>query len=195
MKLKFHMIVLTTLVLSFSQFLTPITTLHLNPTKLEDFNNLIRSQNFAKVQPTRKYKLSMGYINDETHGDHQIYYDFAPCIKDPLSAPTIFWVNGGPGGAIMIFWQNLGGPVRLSRRKGFRFNKNSWMKFANLIMVDYPFGTGYSRLPENKDHTPLKNQHKSPHRFDTFMKRWFEKHTAYNKTDVWIGGDCGSGEF
>ena len=155
-----------------------------------DFYDMAISQKFANIDPENQVKLQTGYISDESWGNHQIFYALAPATSDDANKPVIFWVSGGPGGSLVIFWRSLGGPVTESKKTGFKFNKWTWSKFANIVIVDYPYGTGYSRFSSSKLH--YKDERKENQRFGKFMEKWFEKHPKYNKSDIWLSGDCAS---
>jgi len=93
-----------------------------------------------------------------------------------------------------LFWKTLGGPVRASYKKGIKFNKWSWIKFANIVLVDWPFGTGYSRPKDHIDY--LKHNTwlwRQSARFNKFVERFFEEFPAYNKSDLWYSGDSSTG--
>lgn len=58
--------------------------------------------------------------------------------------PLIIWLTGGPGcsSELAIFYEN--GPLRLV--DGFpKINLDSWNNKANLLFIDQPIGTGYSK--------------------------------------------------
>jgi carboxypeptidase C (cathepsin A) len=42
----------------------------------------------------------------------------------------------------------MGGPIRAGR-KTLIFNKYSWTRFANVVGMDYPWGTTFSRDRSN----------------------------------------------
>ena len=66
--------------------------------------------------------------------------------EDFRSKPLVIWLQGGPGGSGTGFG-NFGeiGPrnVDLSPRN------NTWLKYANLLFIDNPVGTGYSYVESN----------------------------------------------
>jgi len=101
---------------------------------------------------------------------------------------------GGPGVSQIIFLRSLGGPIRTSFRKGLKFNKWAWVKFANIVSIDWPYGTGYSNLQKHIDYKN-KNQwlYKESERYNRFVERFFEKYHIYNKSPIWYSGDSSSG--
>merc|ERR1712224_77872 len=141
-----------------------------------DFKKLWKSTKFQTMDlPDEAKNFINGYISDEEDGKtHKINYTLYPCIQDgnPESKPTIFWTMGGPGISQLFFWRGMGGPLRAGS-KGLKFNKHSWIKFANVVTMDYPWGNAWSRNGF-KPHisTEKEWQYKMPHRFNRFVKRF-----------------------
>ncbi len=71
---------------------------------------------------------------------------------DP-NAPTLLWLQGGPGGASTFFAFNEGGPFRLTPAAGGNFtvetNPYSWTNKYSLVLLDNPVGTGFSYTDDN----------------------------------------------
>lgn len=55
------------------------------------------------------------------------------------------WLTGGPGCAseLAIFYEN--GPYEINDDLSLKKNEFSWNNKANVIYVDQPVGTGYSK--------------------------------------------------
>ena len=59
------------------------------------------------------------------------------------------WLTGGPGCAseLAIFYEN--GPFTINEDLTLKKNEYSWNKNSNMLFVDQPVGTGYSRCKLN----------------------------------------------
>lgn len=139
------------------------------------------SQNFAKMDlPGLAKRMTNGYISDEQDGEtHKLNYTLFPCLKDdsPETKPVIFWTMGGPAASAVHFWRSLGGPIRAGRPT-LEFNLYSWNKFANVVSIDYPWGTGYSRNSYHPKNDSLKTmQKKKAARLNRFVKKFFKKNS------------------
>lgn len=159
----------------------------------QEMATLWRSQNFAQIDlPAKAKNFVNSYLSDEKDGKgHRINYTLYPCIKDdsPETKPIIFWTMGGPSVSQILFWRNMGGPIRAGRRT-LIFNKYSWTKFANLVSLDYPWGSPFSRDRSHpKVDTVKQMATKVPERFNRFVKKFFEKHSAYNQAPFFYAGD------
>lgn len=55
--------------------------------------------------------------------------------------PLVIWLQGGPG-ASSVGFGNFGeiGPLDVQLRP----RNNTWLRYANLLFIDNPVGTGYS---------------------------------------------------
>jgi cathepsin A (carboxypeptidase C) len=59
------------------------------------------------------------------------------------------WLTGGPGCAseLAIFYEN--GPFTINEDLTLKKNEYSWNNNSNMLFVDQPVGTGYSRCKLN----------------------------------------------
>lgn len=59
--------------------------------------------------------------------------------------PLAIWLTGGPGCAseLAVFFEN--GPFNINDDLSLRKNDFSWNNKANVLYVDQPIGTGFSR--------------------------------------------------
>ncbi|EPY54100.1 serine carboxypeptidase Sxa2 [Schizosaccharomyces cryophilus OY26] len=114
------------------------------------FNSSSKATNPDLVKSLPDYAGSLpemysGYLAAENF--KQVFYTFAPA-----TTPTdkfIVWLQGGPGcaGTLGLFSEN--GPIIIDPYHPTpQDNPNSWTKFANMLWVDQPFGTGYSQGEE-----------------------------------------------
>ena len=65
--------------------------------------------------------------------------------RDPDSDPVVMWLTGGPGcsSETALFYEN--GPIGLNDDLSLFNNTNSWTDVANVVWVDQPVGTGFSK--------------------------------------------------
>ncbi len=83
-----------------------------------------------------------GLINLSEKDD--VFYWLFPSRNNMDEDPLVIWLTGGPGcsSELAIFYEN--GPMKLVDGKPVK-NDFSWNNKANLLFIDQPIGTGYSR--------------------------------------------------
>lgn len=84
-----------------------------------------------------------GFIPVGNAGD-DIFYWYFPARNSPETAPLVLWLTGGPGcsSELAIFYEN--GPFKLNGTEVVS-NPHSWNTNANLLYIDQPVGTGFSK--------------------------------------------------
>lgn len=81
--------------------------------------------------------------------------------EDPLTAPVVLWLNGGPGSSSILGWLQENGPLLMNATGGLMKNPFSWTKIANLLVIESPLGVGYSYCSRQlKEGKPCKNTDK-----------------------------------
>jgi len=87
-----------------------------------------------------------GFVTVDSHNDDIFYWAFES-RSDPKTDPLVLWLTGGPGCAseVALFYEN--GPYQFTSATDatIKSNPNSWNTFANLLYVDQPIGTGFSK--------------------------------------------------
>lgn len=141
-----------------------------------------------------------------TDSERAIYYLFVPSTKNPTQPeldPLIVWVQGGPGcsGLIGLFIEN--GPLRFaSRTRIDPFDQYSWSKFANVLYLDQPLGTGYSYatnaiLKNGTIRAPTfpSNSYESGWDFNQALLEFFKLFPQYASTNIYLVGESYAGTY
>ncbi|KAL4444406.1 hypothetical protein ABPG74_016699 [Tetrahymena malaccensis] len=106
-----------------------------------------------------------GYLNpgfdDPVTGLGFVFYSKinATTVEQIAQAPTLIWLNGGPGSSSMegAYFEN--GPYRVLSENGtqvIRTNPDAWTNKYNVLYIDQPIAVGFSRaekdsyLPHNE---------------------------------------------
>jgi hypothetical protein len=64
---------------------------------------------------------------------------------DPVDAPLVIWLQGGPGSSSMFGLFEIHGPISAVFENGQTagtVNPHSWHKRANMVYIDNPVGAG-----------------------------------------------------
>jgi len=145
--------------------------------------------------------LNAGPFVDETwysglidleKGDDLFYWWFE-ARNSPETAPVVLWLTGGPGCAseIALFYEN--GPYKFDT-DGETLLKNpySWNENANLIYVDQPVGTGFSKA--GRTHIDV-NENMVAEDMAMFLIKFFDKYPQLQGKDFYITGESYAGHY
>jgi len=116
-----------------------------------------------------------GYITVVPSKGSNIFYWLFETPKNPLNAPLLIWLNGGPGCSSMdgLFLEL--GPLRIEGQN-VKINQYSWHNAANIIFIDQPVGTGLS-FTNNKFYAT--NDEMINEQFYTFLVEFLKLHSRY----------------
>ncbi len=125
-------------------------------------------------------------------GDDFFYWLFrSRSNKD--ADPLVFWLTGGPGcsSELAVFYEN--GPYKLNNDLTTKKNPNSWNSKANLIFMDQPVGTGFSKC-SNPAHY-ARNEKMVAENFYKFLVKFLIKYPEYKKRTMYITGESYAGHY
>ena len=91
-----------------------------------------------------------GFVNVQEKNSDLFYWLF-DSRDAPDTDPLVLWLTGGPGCAseIALFYEN--GPFHFDAENNLDSNPHAWNTNANLLYVDQPIGTGYSKAGVKQD--------------------------------------------
>lgn len=114
-------------------------------------------------------------------------------INNATTDDLVIWFNGGPGcssldGAMMEI-----GPFRTKKDDAseLTYNNGTWLKYADLLFIDQPAGTGFAYTDVNYD-TELTEA--SEHIVE-FFKSYFSKFPSDRRRNIWIAGESYAGQY
>ncbi|KAK2008829.1 serine carboxypeptidase [Colletotrichum eremochloae] len=110
-------------------------------------------ENSGICETTKGVKQYSGYF-DVGNDDHMFFW-FFEARNNASTAPLALWLNGGPGCSSMLGLFQENGPCTFNQGGGAEptLNPNSWNKFANMLYVDQPIGSGFSYGSSNTSST------------------------------------------
>lgn len=94
---------------------------------------------------------------------------------------TVIWVNGGPGCSSEDGALTEVGPYRLKDDGSLLINDGAWNKFANLLFVDNPLGTGFSHVDGGNYTRGLEQMARE---FVSFLEEFFAIFPHYSQDYV-----------
>ncbi|KAG0475616.1 hypothetical protein HPP92_015302 [Vanilla planifolia] len=150
------------------------------------------------VQGPLPFSLETGYIKvDEVYGVEFFYY-FIESERNPTVDPLVLWLTGGPGCSAFSGLSLEIGPLKFKSEEyngslpNMVYNPYTWTKFANIIFVDSPAGTGFSYSHHPKGYeTSDKSWSKQT---QVFLKKWLFEHQKFMSNPLYIAGDSYAGK-
>lgn len=134
-------------------------------------------------------KNEHGLINITSSAD--LFYWLFPSRQDPQHDPLVIWLTGGPGcsSELAVFYEN--GPMFISKDH-ITLNPMSWNNKANLLFVDQPVGTGYSK--GSFSDIP-KTEEKVAEHFGLFIVQFLDRYPELKDRPLFITGESYAGHY
>jgi len=128
---------------------------------------------------------------DLEKGDDLFYWWFES-RNSPETDPIVLWLTGGPGCAseIALFYEN--GPYKFDDDENLLKNPHSWNENANLLYIDQPVGTGFSKA--GPTHIDI-NEDMVAEDMALFLKKFLAKYPQLQGKDFYITGESYAGHY
>lgn len=82
---------------------------------------------------------------DESSGTGKMFFWYFPAQNGNASAPTLMWLQGGPGGSSLFgLFAEMGPLVVNDDLTTLAENEYSWNQEYAMLFIDNPFGAGFS---------------------------------------------------
>ncbi|KAM9992795.1 hypothetical protein ACTFIY_010227 [Dictyostelium cf. discoideum] len=141
-----------------------------------------------------------GLLTTNETSDGNLFFWFFPAnetVINPMDAPLLVWLNGGPGCSSMdsVFIET--GPLRFignsDNSDKFYINPWSWHNSANMLYIDQPFGTGLSFVSDNDG--LVTNDLEINQNFYQFIQEFFQIFSNYSTLPFFISGESYAGHY
>jgi len=135
-----------------------------------------------------------GLIDLDQNGGDDMFYWWFESRNSTKDDPLVLWLTGGPGCAseIALFYEN--GPYQFNEDgKTLKSNPHSWNNNANLLYVDQPVGTGFSKAGSVMDYDT--NEEQIAETMSVFMVNFLEKFPELQGKDFYITGESYAGHY
>ncbi|KAI8067888.1 Alpha/Beta hydrolase protein [Gongronella butleri] len=132
-----------------------------------------------------------GYIDNLEKDDHYFFL-FYEARNAPETAPTLLWLNGGPGCSSILIgaWMSLGPCLVNEEGNGTTYNKYAWNDKANIIFLDQPVDVGYSH-----GRSKIRNTVQSAQDVYAFLRIFFEEFPQYAQHGFHLTGESYAGHY
>lgn len=123
-----------------------------------------------------------------------LFYYFYESAHEPRHDPVVFWLSGGPGcsGLVALLFEN--GPCRVTEATSEAIpNPHSWTKVANVVFIDQPRGTGFSRA--STDANAPWHEASAIDTLYSFVQAFFKQYPTFSTQPVFIFGESYAGHY
>jgi cathepsin A (carboxypeptidase C) len=149
----------------------------------------------AQTTPTDEIFFGEDYksgLIPMTEGDDMFYWLFRS-KNAPETDPLVIWLTGGPGCAseIALFYEN--GPYTINNDMSLNSNAYSWNKVSNLLYVDQPVGTGFSRCSSIFHYD--SNEDEISANIFRFIQGFLAANPDFKGRDFYITGESYAGHY
>ncbi|WCJ18016.1 serine carboxypeptidase-like 1 [Euphorbia peplus] len=163
--------------------------------------NRVESQLIVKTLPgfhgNLPFILETGYVGVGEKEEVQLFHYFFESERNPEKDPLLIWISSGPGCSVLTAVLYQTGPIMFdyaNSREGkptLIINPYSWTKFANILYLDFPVGTGFSYATTNEGYrtSDLISATHANH----FLRKWLTTHPKFQSNALFFGGDSYSG--
>ena len=127
---------------------------------------------------------STDYISLNPSKKSRVFYYLIESSNNTLD-PLLIWIGSGPGcsSANSMFMESA--PYVFDGNFEYSKNNYSWNNAANILYLDYPFGTGLSENDYDKD--AIKNINIAANDLNTFIIKFFERYQNYRNRKLYFG--------
>ena len=125
-------------------------------------------------------------------GDDMFYWLFKS-RGSPETDPLVIWLTGGPGCAseVALFYEN--GPYTINDDLTLNPNAQSWNKVSNLLYIDQPVGTGFSRCSSIFHYDSTEDEIAA--NIKTFIDGFLVANPEFRGRDFFITGESYAGHY
>ena len=113
--------------------------------------------------------------------------------RDWRSAPTLIWMNGGPGSTSLygLFLEH--GPFRVGPDGNLSRRRLTWASKYNIIYIDQPVGTGFSFTDSDEGYA--KNQTDVARDLYEFSRQFYRIFPELLDNDLYVTGESYAGKY
>ncbi|KAI0404448.1 alpha/beta-hydrolase [Xylaria palmicola] len=123
--------------------------------------------------------------------EKELFFWFAESRRDPHGDPTILWLNGGPAASSMPgFFQEVGPCALVGNATAA--NPDSWVNFANVLVLDQPAGAGFSMAAGASAPTTLAEGTVD---FGVFLAAFVARFPWYFRGGLYVAGESFGGRY
>jgi len=158
-------------------------------------NNYAAGQSACKTSVDWDYPSYSGYITVNSTYNSNTFFWYFPAQSGDASAPTILWLNGGPGFSSLFGMFNEIGPFYVSTDNfpALEALPFTWNKDYNLVFMDNPVGVGFSYTEDSMGYSRYEEQ--VADNLYSAVSQFFQLFPNLQKNDFYFAGESYAGKY
>ncbi|XP_004476134.2 probable serine carboxypeptidase CPVL isoform X2 [Dasypus novemcinctus] len=138
-------------------------------------------------------KSYAGYLTVNKTLNSNLFFWFFPAQVQPMSAPVVLWLQGGPGGSSMfgLFVEN--GPYFVTSNLTLHMRDFSWTTTFSMLYIDNPVGTGFSFTDNPRGYAV--NEDDVAQNLYSALIQFFQLFPEYKENDFYATGESYAGKY
>lgn len=134
-----------------------------------------------------------GFLTVNKQYNSNLFFWFFPAKLNASKAPTVLWLQGGPGASSLygLFMEN--GPVFINAANRMQQREYSWNQHHNLLYIDNPVGAGFSYTDYEAGY--LTNQVDVGNNLFAAVKQFFQLFSYLRPNGLYVTGESYAGKY
>jgi len=167
-----------------------LTDLLKNGTAISD----IQEQSKVSPQIGNHTSYSGFFTTDSSpEADNNMFFWYLPSQNGDASAPTLIWLQGGPGGSSLFGMFVEMGPFNVDADFNLIANPYTWNDKYNMLFIDNPVGAGFSYTGTGKGY--VTNQDEVADNLYSLLQQFYQVFPDVLKTDLYVTGESYGGHY
>lgn len=157
-----------------------------------------REASKVKNLPGLPQGIDAGYSGffsiDELSGPGKMFWWYFPAQNGNATAPTVIWLQGGPGGSSLYGLFTEMGPFKVNENAdGLEANQYSWNNEYAMLFIDNPFGAGFSYADNTKSY--VKNEEEVAENLFSLLEQFYTVFPDLQNNELYVTGESYAGHY
>ncbi|XP_027626733.1 probable serine carboxypeptidase CPVL [Tupaia chinensis] len=152
-----------------------------------------KERSMVSPLPGVSIKSYAGYITVNETYNSNLFFWFFPAQIQPMDAPVVLWLQGGPGGSSMfgLFVEN--GPYVVTKNLTLNIRDFPWTTTLSMLYIDNPVGTGFSFTDDPQGYAT--NEDDVARNLYSALIQFFQLFPEYKDNDFYATGESYAGKY
>ena len=164
-------------------------------TKLIEEGEIHKAQTASRVfLPGVDIESYSGYVTVNESASSETFFWYFPPLNGNKSAPTLMWLQGGPGASSLYALFTENGPLLVNSEGSHAFvnSETTWAREYGMVYVDNPVGVGFSKtLPAG--YAQSRDQYMTT--LYSFISQFYQLFPHLQQNDFFITGESYGGKY
>jgi len=153
------------------------------------------AKQLSRVGPLKGHNVPSysGFLTVNKTTDSNMFFWFFPALNNAQDAPTLLWLQGGPGGSSLFGLFIEHGPYEITKEQFAKIRSFTWARNFNMLYIDNPVGTGYSFTKSDDGY--VTNETEVGRDLFEALQQFFTLFSEHAKKDFYITGESYAGKY